>query len=219
MSDTINLAKKTDLNAEITEIENKIPSITGLTTHSALTAVKNKIPALISLVKKTNNNTKISEVDNKVNGHNHDKYFITPEFNNLAAKVFNARLAQADLITKTDFDAKLQRFNNKINSAYFRGKNYFDGDGTQPVYKYFEKVSNDISSWKSKGLPNEKIFSTTATSNNKLATNLIHNNARIKVKFNGDFLKQNKVTYNHEPIVNIYIVYRLTPDVKDSRRF
>ena len=32
---------------------------------------------------------------------------ITPEFNTLAANVFNARLAQANLITKTDFDAKL----------------------------------------------------------------------------------------------------------------
>ena len=38
----------------------------------------------------------------------------------------------------------------------------------------------------------------------------------IKVKFNGDFLKQNKVTYNHGPILNIYIVYRLTPGTKDS---
>ena len=31
----------------------------------------------------------------------------TPEFNNLAASFFNARLAQGNLITKTDIDAKL----------------------------------------------------------------------------------------------------------------
>ena len=31
-----------------------------------------------------------------------------PEFNTLAASVFNARLAQAGLVTKTDFDAKLK---------------------------------------------------------------------------------------------------------------
>ena len=30
------------------------------------------------------------------------------------------------------------------------------------------------------------------------------------------FLRQNKVKYNHEPIVNIYIVYRLTSDTNDS---
>ena len=77
-------------------------------------------------------------------------------------------------------------------------------------------MCNDISLWGSKRLSNEKISSTTATSNNKFAANLIYNNARIKVKFNGDFLKQDKVTYNHGPIVNIYIVYRLIPDTKDS---
>ena len=65
-------------------------------------------------------------------------------------------------------------------------------------------------------MSNEKISSTTTTSNNKFVANLIYNIARIKIKFNGDILKQNKVTYNHEPIVNIYIVYRLTPDTKHS---
>ena len=35
-------------------------------------------------------------------------------FNKLAADVFNARLAQASLITKTDFDAKLLSLNKKI---------------------------------------------------------------------------------------------------------
>ena len=32
----------------------------------------------------------------------------TPEFNNLEARAFIARLAQANLITKTDFDDKLE---------------------------------------------------------------------------------------------------------------
>ena len=44
--------KKTDFNAKISEVESKIPSISGLTTSSALTAVENKIPDVISLVKK-----------------------------------------------------------------------------------------------------------------------------------------------------------------------
>ena len=43
----------------------------------------------------------------KLTGHNHDKYITTPEFNTLAADVFNARLAQANSATKADFDAKL----------------------------------------------------------------------------------------------------------------
>ena len=36
------------------------------------------------------------------------------KFNILAADVFNARLAQASLITKTDFDAKVSSVNRKI---------------------------------------------------------------------------------------------------------
>ena len=34
--------------------------------------------------------------------------------NKLAADVFNARITQANLITKTDFDAKLSSLNRKI---------------------------------------------------------------------------------------------------------
>ena len=44
--------KKTDYNATISEIEGKIPSISGLATTSVLTVVENKIPDVISLVKK-----------------------------------------------------------------------------------------------------------------------------------------------------------------------
>ena len=43
--------------------------------------------------------------------YNHDKYITTPEFNTLAANVFNTRLAQANLVAKTDFDAKLSSLN------------------------------------------------------------------------------------------------------------
>ena len=50
--DANSLVKKTDLNAKIALIENKIPNISGLATNSALTAVENKIPDVNSLVKK-----------------------------------------------------------------------------------------------------------------------------------------------------------------------
>ena len=35
--------------------------------------------------------TKITEIKNKLTDHNHDKYITIPEFNTLAADVFNAR--------------------------------------------------------------------------------------------------------------------------------
>ena len=64
----------------------------------------------------------------------------------MAVDVFNARLAQANLITKTDFDAKLSSLNRKIMSnkskhllvenelkklkSYFLEKSHFE-DGKQ----------------------------------------------------------------------------------------
>ena len=52
------------------------------------------------MVKKTDYDTKVTEIENKLNNHNHDKYITTPEFNTLAADVFDARLKQADLVNK-----------------------------------------------------------------------------------------------------------------------
>ena len=40
---TSRLVKKTDYKTKITEIEGKLPSISGLATNSALAAVENKI--------------------------------------------------------------------------------------------------------------------------------------------------------------------------------
>ena len=48
----VTLLKHTDFNAKISEVEGKIPSISGLATNSALTAVENKIPDVSGLVKK-----------------------------------------------------------------------------------------------------------------------------------------------------------------------
>ena len=99
---------------KLTELENKIPDVSSLATKTALTTVENKLPDVSSLVKKTDYNTKLREIENKLNNHNLDKYIDTPEFNKLAEDVFNARLAQANLITKSDFDAKLSSLNRKI---------------------------------------------------------------------------------------------------------
>ena len=79
----IRLKKKTGFNTKVTEIEGKIPGISGLATKSPLAVVENKIPDVSGLVKKTDYNTKISEIENKVNDYNHDKYITTPEFNTL----------------------------------------------------------------------------------------------------------------------------------------
>ena len=72
--------------------------------------VENNIPSVSSLVKKNRLWQKITEIEKKLTDHNHDKHITTPEFNTMAACVFNARLAQANLITKTE---KLLQINQK----------------------------------------------------------------------------------------------------------
>ena len=102
----VGLLKKLDYNAKITEIENKISSISGFATNAALTTVENKVPNIKSLVKKQII-TSLMITSQRITDDNHDKYIATPEFNKFTAKVFDARLARANLIAKTDFDTKL----------------------------------------------------------------------------------------------------------------
>ena len=78
---------------KLTELENKIQDVSSLATRTAFIAVENKIPSVSSLVKKTDYDTKMTETEEKLTDHDHDKYFTTPEFNTLAASIFNARLA------------------------------------------------------------------------------------------------------------------------------
>ena len=63
---------KNYFNAKITEMGDRMPSITGFTTNSALTA-KKKIPDVSGLVKKTDYNTEFSEIENRINDYDHDK--------------------------------------------------------------------------------------------------------------------------------------------------
>ena len=106
------MVKKTDFNPKISEVEG---NNLCLVTTSALTAIENKIPDVSSLVKKTDYNTKISDIEKKIIDHNHDKYITTPEFNSLAADVFNVRLAtQTDLIRQPDFDFRLKDVRDRV---------------------------------------------------------------------------------------------------------
>ena len=50
--DITNLATKTNLNTKIDEVKTEIPIISGLATTSASTAVENKIPSVSNLVQK-----------------------------------------------------------------------------------------------------------------------------------------------------------------------
>ena len=139
--------------------------------------------------------------------------------------MFNARIAQANLITKTDFDAKLSSLNRKItknktdhllvqnelnklktfDSSYFIGKSHFEEDGTQnylvfqPINKYFKVITNTdyVSSWKSKGLSAETI-KPPSMSDNSLTPALSYYGTKTRVKFAGSCLKQSTISYTHK---------------------
>ena len=65
-----------------------------------------------------------------------------------------------------------------------------------------------ISSWKYKGLFNESIKPPT-TSDNSLNPALNYYGTKTRVRFTGSCLKQSKISYDHEKVANIYIVYEL----------
>ena len=142
------------------------------------------------------------------------------------------RIAQANLITKTDFDARLSWLNRKITKnksdqvlvknelkklktfdfGYFIEKSDFEEDGVQNylvfqlVYRYFKFIANTnfISEWISKGLSSESI-KLHATSGNSLAAAINNYGTKTRVKFTGSCLKQSKISYTHGKIINIYV--------------
>ena len=75
--------------------------------------------------------------------------------------------------------------------------------------KYFKIGNSDyVLSWTSKGLSNESITPSSAP-NNFVSPSLNYLSTKIRVKFNGSCLKQDKTTYTHGKIVIIYIVYEI----------
>ena len=56
---------------------------------------------------------KYQTLKKEITDHDRDN-ITTPEFNKLTTEIFKAKLKQADLVIKTDFDTKLQSLNKKI---------------------------------------------------------------------------------------------------------
>ena len=112
----------------------------------------------------------------------------------------------------------------EFDSRYFCGKSHFEVDGTQswlvfqPIQRCFKTISANssvISSWKSKRLSDESIKAP-STPNKILHTSLNYVGTKARIKFDGDCLKQEKITYTHGKIVNIYIVYEIEKSINIS---
>ena len=116
-------------------------------------------------------------------------------------------------ITKNKSDHLLaQNELNKLktfDSSCFIGKGHFEEHGLQnylvfqPVIRYLKvntiiNVADYVLSWKSKGLSDESI-KPRSTSDNSLTPTISYYNAhKIREKFTGSCLKQDKITYTHK---------------------
>ena len=179
----------------------------------------------------------VAVTENKITDLNRDKYITAAGFDRLTTENFKARLAQADLVTKTDFDTKLQDINKRITSNktkhllvenelkklktfdlnYFKGKGHFEEDGTQnclvfqSMYIYFKRIAGVSSGNYMYIWKSKGLFderiNSITTSNYSITPELSHFGTKTRVKFSGSCLKQDNVTYNHGTIVGIYIVY------------
>ena len=88
------------------------------------------------------------------------------------------------------------------------------------MYRYLKRIAgvgsgNYIYFWKSKGLSDERINSVTA-SNYSITPKLSYYGSKIRVKFNGSCLKEDKAAYSHGTIANIYIVYEISKNYNIS---
>ena len=61
-------------------------------------------------------------------------------------------------------------------------------------------------------MSNEKINSV-ETSNRSITPNLRYYGTKTRVEFKENYLKQDKVTFNHGKIVNTYIIYKISKNI------
>ena len=72
------------LKVKIKDVEHNIPSITGLATTAAYTAVENEIPNFSGIVKKVDYVTKKKEIESK--------YFTTCDYNKFMNDIIEAKV-------------------------------------------------------------------------------------------------------------------------------
>ena len=128
------VVKKDVYNAQIKNIENKIPNITNLTTNTTPNAkineVKKEIPSITNLAITTDLNVKINEVKNKI-----------PNINNLATTAaltaIENKIPNVSNVKKTDYNIKTSEIKNKINT-------YYDHDKCITTQKFNKLISENF---------------------------------------------------------------------------
>ena len=215
LSDVVKKTKYDELVAKVNDIDTS-RFVLKTKNDADISELKNKIPDTSSLVKKTDYNIKIAEIEDKIPNVTNlaTKTALTTvenkiaDFSSLVKKTgYNTRVAEID--TKvSNLDGKIaenKTKNESIENELNRSLNnfghvllvnmFFDGRDSSQAYLIFQ--------------PLHRHAKPPPTSDNSLTPLIDYYSCNIRVKFNGSILRQPKVSYTHEEIVNIYIVFEL----------
>ena len=225
ISDVCGLLQVSSFNSKINELENKIktaeskPNINNLATKSGLTAIENKIPDVNGFVKKTNYPTEITTIKNDYATN----AILDSKINDLKSQHISDAVEKVDdkvvkdtsdiLKYKTSIDHnKFVLDDLEREASFFREKDYYLNSWLlfRPTFSSFTRGTDSlyIEKWKSLGLNDESEL--IAVKKNII----VILNEEIGIRFSdGDCFKQEKVDYIRNKVINVYIVYKLTPRI------
>ena len=91
----------------------------------------------------------------------------------------------------------------------------------EPKSASFNRSSGDISSLKSTGIHKNDTTTdlTSVVNSGSVLPKLLNQNNRLGVTLAGNYMKQDKIAYYHNAVVNIYIVYKLQKRTGNSPDF
>ena len=214
-------------NSKITEADNKIkaikvPSIINLATKTELTNVENKIPEAKDFVKKSDYATETNLIkndyvtntalDSKLNDLK--SQHIADEVKKVDDKAkknasdilgFESRLKQ-----KEDKPDEVQRENSTEKGyRWYKENSYLFYECSEYVFR--KDDNNRLVTWRCSGIKNLSTnLDLKSIPNTQGLLPIVEDNGRMNVKFNGNYLVQNKALQpNTNKVVNIYIVYKL----------
>ena len=84
----------------LTATENKFPDVSNFAAKTALTKVSNTVPDITTLILKSDYDTKVTEIESKY----------------VSNTGFDSKIAQANVTTKRNFDAKIIKLQNNIKN-------------------------------------------------------------------------------------------------------
>ena len=222
------LLQASSFNSKVNELETKIktaeskPDIKSLATKSSLKTVENKIPNFNGFVKMTDYATEITSIKNDYA----TKAILDSKINDLKSLHISDEIRKVDdkvvknisdiLKYKTSIDDNKSVLDDlEREASYIRGKDYYLNSLFRPTFSSFTRGTDSlyIEKWKSIGSNDEsELTAVKNTSNN--TPKIVISSEKIEIRFiDSDYFKQEKADYIRNKIINVYIVYKLTPRI------